>query len=46
LNNGGFVKCHYSAINLQSFSFQFLYFVFLFVEYLEDSEDVHVQRLC
>jgi hypothetical protein len=39
LNDGGFVKCRSSVIDLQGFSFQSLYFVFLFMEYLEDSED-------
>jgi hypothetical protein len=42
LSDAGFVKYRYSAMNLQSFSFQSLYFVFLFEIYLEDSEDAQV----
>jgi hypothetical protein len=41
-NYCGFVKSGESAINLKGFSFQFLSFVFRFVENLEDPEDTQI----
>jgi hypothetical protein len=43
LHDAGFLKCRYSEISLHSFSFQSLYFVLLFVEVIEASEDINVQ---